>query len=741
MPATAGKRLAELLGGKSGQAAASVYRKLAMTDLSIEVAGVGALRFPVSTEQVAQLREVGLVARFGRGTQTLTDPEVRDTWEIPKELLSIEWTERFGSILTVMRDEMGLPSHCELTAELHSMLLYEIGQFFVTHQDSEKDDAMIATLVVTLPSGYTGGELVIEHGGRRVEYKGSKVALPLVAFYADCHHQVLPVKTGHRITLTYNLLLTGESSAPADDALAGPLAACLAEHFTTPIAPSYGRAPAKPPARLAYLLDHEYTARGLSWGRLKGSDAGRAALLRAAAERADCEITLALAEIQETWDAYEDDDDWYSHDEEEDEGEGEYTLQDLIDSSIKLSHWLTPAGRLEEITLGLGEEEVAASTPSADLEPYASDYEGYMGNYGNTLDRWYRRAAVVIWPRSLDFASRAEASPGWALDELTAMVEAGQVNEAREAAQSLEPFWTGSTQNAGTVLKVANGLDNPQVAALLLRPLKLEWLTPGHGPALAELVTRYGEAWLTSLLADWSREWRPHSYGSDQERLDWLTGLPALGRALPAEIFQRILKVAWTWQSEQVRALLAVPSPSRRQEWLAEYGAPVAAVIEAAAGCGASALVQEVVAACRTDRDQVLALAALKAAGPGMAEFGPLATSCAAVLRARLTRPLRAPDDWSIELPAGCACELCSTLGAFLRAGGRRALEWPLVKDGRRHVHSRIDSAELPVTHQTRRQGRPYTLVLTKTQALFDHEREARGRDEHELARLTENWL
>jgi hypothetical protein len=34
-------------------------------------------------------------------------------------------------------------------------------------------------------------------------------------------------------------------------------------------------------------------------------------------------------------------------------------------------------------------------------------------------------------------------------------------------------------------------------------------------------------------------------------------------------------------------------------------------------------------------------------------------------------------------------------------------------------VHSRIDGAELPVTHETRRQGRPYTLVLTKTDALF----------------------
>jgi hypothetical protein len=52
---------------------------------------------------------------------------------------------------------------------------------------------------------------------------------------------------------------------------------------------------------------------------------------------------------------------------------------------------------------------VCAITPNVNLEPYQSEYEGYMGNYGNTLDRWYRRAAVVVWPRDRAFAARAEA--------------------------------------------------------------------------------------------------------------------------------------------------------------------------------------------------------------------------------------------------------------------------------------------------------------------------------------------
>ena|SRR5881392_1854879 len=63
-----------------------------------------------------------------------------------------------------------------------------------------------------------------------------------------------------------------------------------------------------------------------------------------------------------------------------------------------------------------------------------------------------------------------------------------------------------------------------------------------------------------------------------------------------------------------------------------------------------------------------------------------------------------------------------------------------LAKERRQHIHSRIDGAELPVTHVTRRQGRPYTLVLTKTDALFAREQEARARDETDLEWLLAQW-
>ena len=125
----------------------------------------------------------------------------------------------------------------------------------------------------------------------------------------------------------------------------------------------------------------------------------------------------------------------------------------------------------------------------------------------------------------------------------------------------------------------------------------------------------------------------------------------------------------------------------------------------------------------------------------GEAGFGDLAADCAARLRARLARPQRAPGDWSVELPAStCACELCGTLRAFLGGKIRRTVEWPLAKDRRQHVRSRIDAAELPVTRVTGRHGRPLTLVLNKTDTLFTREQEARTRDETDLEWLAAQW-
>ena len=785
MVTAARERLARTLLRGDAQSAFSVELTAKMTDLSLQVEGFGQVRFPVTPAKARKLAGLGQPARFGRGEETVTDPDVRDTWEIPKHLVRAEWDDAtLKDILGTVKEELGLPNAAGLTADLHSLLIYEPNQFFLVHQDSEKDDSMVGTLVVTLPSSYAGGELMVGHNEEWKAYRGSKTALSLVAFYADCRHEVLRVTSGYRITLTYNLLLHGDPSRPqGDDGTVAELADLLREHFSTPVPRYYGGSATDPPNRLVYLLDHEYTPRGLNWRRLKGADASRVALLRAAADRAGCESVLALADIKTTHSAFADDKgygyrDWYDEDDEDDneysgdagDSEREYDVQELIDSEVTLTYWTGPEGtRLEETSLSVDGDEVCASTPTGDLAAYSSEYEGYMGNWGNTLDRWYHRAAVAVWPRDQGFANRAETSPAWALGELAAIASAGDVPGARAAAATLAPFWDAAVRGRtpgeggrasvlfGKALRAADAVADPDTAALLLRPFRIEYLTAAQVKAFAKIAGGHGQQWTADLLRTWfGGDRSAWGYGGGQERPRWVAEeMPGLCQGLHATgivgtlAAQRLVDLAWEWLGQDIGAGLA-SSPSRRDEKLGGLGQPLASVLRAAAVIGAAGTRDMVTGYIREQADAVTALemSALRAAAErsgdgarGEAGFGDLAADCAARLRSRLARPRRASGDWSIELPTGgCTCALCDTLRAFLNDKGRRTFEWPLAKQRRQHVHSRIDAAELPVTHLTRRQGSPYTLVLTKTDALFAREAEARTRDETDLEWLSAQW-
>jgi hypothetical protein len=265
MGRTARERLAKLLDDAEAPGAFSAQILAPADALQVEVDGVGTVQTPVRAPLAKKLIAVGRPAKFGHGEQTLTDTSVRDTWEITPDLVTLDgptWKATLGAVLDGVRNELGLPPTTKLRAELHAMLVYGKGQFFLPHQDSEKDDAMVGTLVVSLPSAHTGGELAVEHCGESVTYRAPKEHLSFVAFYADCRHQVKPVKSGHRVTLTLNLLADSET----DTREAGPaadLARCLTEHFTTRAARHYGRADLDPPNRLVYLLDRLFPSQDL----------------------------------------------------------------------------------------------------------------------------------------------------------------------------------------------------------------------------------------------------------------------------------------------------------------------------------------------------------------------------------------------------------------------------------------------------------------------------------------------
>src|SRR5262249_1783948 len=72
-------------------------------------------------------------------------------------------------------------------------------------------------------------------------------------------------------------------------------------------------------------------------------------------------------------------------------------------SSLTLDHWSDPDGSRPALgTFDVDEGELLEPEALVGVEP-EEEFEGYTGNAGMTLDRWYRHAAIVIWPNRRHF--------------------------------------------------------------------------------------------------------------------------------------------------------------------------------------------------------------------------------------------------------------------------------------------------------------------------------------------------
>jgi predicted 2-oxoglutarate/Fe(II)-dependent dioxygenase YbiX len=229
---------------------------------SLWVDGVGPIALPLLPAQAAQLATVAEPAPYGRGEETLVDPAVRRSWQIAPQHVQIGgrgWTATLDSILAQLPEGLGVDQ--PISAELHKLLLYETGGFFVGHRDTEKAPGMFATLVVVLPSDFAGGELIVRNKGREVRldlHRDDPAEIGFAAFYADCVHEVLPVTGGYRLTLVYNLLRSGGGKPPEPPGYEREQAR-LVRLLETWSEKNGSRRDDDTPDKVIHILEHAYT--------------------------------------------------------------------------------------------------------------------------------------------------------------------------------------------------------------------------------------------------------------------------------------------------------------------------------------------------------------------------------------------------------------------------------------------------------------------------------------------------
>ena len=148
-------------GGKAGE--------LPMPGLTISgIKGLtGPLPLPLNGAVAQQVAAAAQQAPHGKGMKTVVDTSVRNTLQIDPSrvgFLNPAWQPALDGLVAKVAEELGVPAR-SVRCELYKALLYEKGGFFKPHRDTEKAGGMFATLVVQLPSSFSGGEFVVRHGG------------------------------------------------------------------------------------------------------------------------------------------------------------------------------------------------------------------------------------------------------------------------------------------------------------------------------------------------------------------------------------------------------------------------------------------------------------------------------------------------------------------------------------------------------------------------------------------------
>lgn len=158
----------------------------------LEVPGVGQIRLPLSADDAKAIIRSCHASPYGKGSETLVNDSVRKSWELNANQFSLRnpaWERQLQELLVKIVPGLGLVAKPQL-------LVYEEGPFFLPHQNSEKEDGMLGTLVVSLPSKHEGENVVATHRGESRTFKtspSSEYGFSYAAWYSDVIHEVKPV--------------------------------------------------------------------------------------------------------------------------------------------------------------------------------------------------------------------------------------------------------------------------------------------------------------------------------------------------------------------------------------------------------------------------------------------------------------------------------------------------------------------------------------------------------------------
>ncbi|KAK5214727.1 hypothetical protein LTS03_011672, partial [Exophiala xenobiotica] len=385
----------------------------------ISISGLGTVGLPLSERDAELILDVSHQAPYGRGSETVVDTAVRQTWELNTdqfELRNPEWNTALEEVVDRVAADLDVPGGAGgIKAIPYKMLLYEKGSVLEEHRDSEKEPGMFGTLVICLPSKHEGGEIHVTHGGQTKilhTADSSEFNYTYLCWYADVKHEIMRVNAGYRLVLTYNLVnanLHNPAEAPAQfDGEKKQLETVLALWKDQCRKTTTGS-----PKVLACVLQHLYTAQTLCSSGLKGGDCTVGHCLSELCQKQGFSLYLAMVEYGKEGECRDEDNDETAWEEMywracRNEEPDYHDITDVDSEWLELRQVVDLNGTklLDRVPL-----EMSQIVPEMSFEgaPSREEFSGPTGNEGVSATHWYRRSAAVLIPTEYDMDFHFEA--------------------------------------------------------------------------------------------------------------------------------------------------------------------------------------------------------------------------------------------------------------------------------------------------------------------------------------------
>lgn len=368
--------------------------------LNVTVKGKDLNLFDLSSEDCDFLISIATRSLYGSFDKDVYDEKVRKSKEISSKDILFKSTEMNKPLLPLkltnyLYQRLGIDEE-SASLSFHSLNIYESGDFFDLHRDSVKETNMVATLVVTLPSFFIGGQLYFfekENSNMYVDYyEILPTKVHATMFYSDVLHGVKEVTKGTKFSLVFNVIGKFKknkqliSNLP-DNVLfeKGNQVLQLMNRY------KFGDFPYDITfdemsnhhlaCNLAFILNHKYTYNNLKWDSLKGIDKRFDLYLKEMCKH-NYSRYLCLLTVKHMY-------------------ENEYDLDDN-DESIINKYYIKAVKVLDENNsrIKIYPQLYMNNMLGFDFERYKDlpfdHLSSQVGNQGTKEINWYKYAAIII---------------------------------------------------------------------------------------------------------------------------------------------------------------------------------------------------------------------------------------------------------------------------------------------------------------------------------------------------------